>query len=444
MQHTMRLNAHVWIALASFCWAACLAAAGDLRLVDAVRNGNAKAVRSLLEQHADVNAAQPDGATALAWAANRDDGEMVDLLIGAGAKVNAANEYGETALTLACANGDAAIVEKLLKAGANPNATRWTGETPLMIAAGAGSIEAVKLLLARGVDVNAKESRHGQTALMWTIAEKHPEITRVLVEHGADVRASSKGGFTPLLFAAQQGDVESARTLVAAGADVNSAMPDGTSPLMVAAAGAREALGKFLLDKGAQPNVKDSAGVTPLHSAAQSGQVELVRTLVSHAADLNASLTKNPRGTPAAAGPLRQLNLAGATPFLLAARAGHVEVMRVLSAGGANTALRTQDGTTAVMAAAASGDLPSVQLAVELGGDVNALNQNRQNAIHYAVTNFTGTVDQINAVIQFLAEKGAKLDVKDSRSQTPLSISERRTIDRTADLLRKLIANPPH
>src|SRR5437764_9629924 len=99
MQHRMRLKA----SLGSFVLVAVLASAADLRVLEAVKSGNTKAVRALLGQHADVNAAQPDGATALAWAANRDDVETVDLLIHSGANVNAANEYGETPLTLACA-----------------------------------------------------------------------------------------------------------------------------------------------------------------------------------------------------------------------------------------------------------------------------------------------------------------------------------------------------
>ena len=98
----------------------------DLRLVEAVKNGDKAAVRSLLTQHADVNAAQADGTTALAWAAERDDLQTAELLIQARANVNAANDYGATPLWLACTKANAAMVEKLLKAGANPNAALLT------------------------------------------------------------------------------------------------------------------------------------------------------------------------------------------------------------------------------------------------------------------------------------------------------------------------------
>ena len=97
--------------LSSTVWAA------DLRLLDAVRDGDVKAIHSLLDQHADVNATQPDGATALAVAVHADDAGTAELLIRAGADVNRANEYGETPLSLACANGNAQIVGTLIKAG---------------------------------------------------------------------------------------------------------------------------------------------------------------------------------------------------------------------------------------------------------------------------------------------------------------------------------------
>src|ERR1700681_2237966 len=88
-------------------------AATDLRLVDATKRGDKAAILSLLQQHVDVNASQPDGATAISWAAYRDDLETADLLISAGANVNVANEdSSETPLLLACANGSAGMVDR--------------------------------------------------------------------------------------------------------------------------------------------------------------------------------------------------------------------------------------------------------------------------------------------------------------------------------------------
>src|SRR5687767_1481405 len=92
-------------------------------LADAAMRGNKQAVRSLLEQKADVNGAQVDGTTALHWAVRSDDLETAELLIRAGANVSAANRVGAIPLQLAAINGNAAMIEKLIKAGADPNAS---------------------------------------------------------------------------------------------------------------------------------------------------------------------------------------------------------------------------------------------------------------------------------------------------------------------------------
>src|SRR3984957_10606234 len=102
-----------------------LASAAELKLIDAIKDQNRRAVLQMIAAHADVNAALPDGSTPLAWAAYEDDAVAVDLLLKAKAKAATADQYGETPLTLACANGSPVIVEKLIDAGADANAARW-------------------------------------------------------------------------------------------------------------------------------------------------------------------------------------------------------------------------------------------------------------------------------------------------------------------------------
>src|SRR5262245_20177528 len=115
---TRGLSFFLWLILAL---PGLAAPSNDTRVVDAARNKDKQGLRGALQQHADVNTAQADGTTAVAWAAHWDNLEIADLLIGAGANVNSANEYGATPLWLACENGNARMVETLLKAGANPN-----------------------------------------------------------------------------------------------------------------------------------------------------------------------------------------------------------------------------------------------------------------------------------------------------------------------------------
>ena len=108
---------------------------GDLRLVDAARGQDASAVRTLIDQQTPVDVAQPDGATALHWAAHWDNLQIADLLIRAGADVNVRNELGVAPLSLACINGSAEMVERLLDRDADANHALPTGVTSLMTCA---------------------------------------------------------------------------------------------------------------------------------------------------------------------------------------------------------------------------------------------------------------------------------------------------------------------
>src|SRR5712671_3033626 len=233
------LSLLVSLALASVGYAAGADAA------TAAQNRDTEALKALLKQRADVNAAQSDGTTALHWAAHWNDAEAVTLLLRAGANAKAANRYGATPLSEAVVSGSAAMIEALLSAGASAKTlTTEDGETVLMTAARSGNTDAVRILLDRGADVNAKESYKGQTALMWAASERHPDVVKLLMAHGADWKVRSidretkpprlsaassispiaRGGFTALLFSAREGDIESARVMldnVHGGVDIN-------------------------------------------------------------------------------------------------------------------------------------------------------------------------------------------------------------------------------
>lgn len=433
----------------------------DLRVLEAVQRGDNRALRALLAKRVDVNAPAGDGATALAWAAYKDDLEAVELLIRAGAKVNVANDYGVTPLTLACVNKNTKIINSLLIAGAAPNAVQKTGDTAFMTCVRTGDEQAVRLLLAHDAEVNTRDAWTGQTALMWAAAEKHPGVVRLLIEHGADVNAASKGGFTSLMFAAQQGDADSAQALLGNGAKVNGlASKDGLTPLLISCAASHLSVAKVLLDAGADPNAADRRGYTPLHyAAANRGMVELLKPLLAKGALPNSQVLKD---TGRISDTFRRSEI-GLTPFALAAAAANVQAMRILTASGADVDLPSGEGFTPLMLAAGLGifeprpeaqyrsALEAVQAAVELGANVNAVARNGWTALHGAA--YTGA----DAVIQYLVQHGARMNILDQYGQTPLSIAAavvtqesgefayirpHRFYDSTYDLLLKLGATP--
>jgi len=397
--------------------------AADLHLIDAVKSGDAKAVRSLLAQHADVNTIEADGFTALHWAAQRDNLEIASLLLAAGADVKAASRYNITPLSLASTNGDAPLIERFLKAGADPNATSEQGQTALMTAALTGKLDAVKLLLVHGASVNIKEPWKGQTALMWAASEGNTDAAAMLIEFGAEVNAKSNSGFTPFLFAVRNGHIDVAKVLLAHGANVNDVAPGGASALAMAAINAYYELGVVLLDHGANPNTPDprgsvlhslawmrrpgsspsaGAGGPPIGPPVQEGKVdslEFAKALLAHGANPNVRIAwkeikynrdfgqvKLPPDIPIGR---KYISYVGATPFYVAAQSGDAAYMRVLAAGGADPKMATVQNITPLMAAAGIGywdgespgpyagcpeseRLDAVKVAIELGNNINA------------------------------------------------------------------------
>ena len=180
-------------------------------IADAVMNQNAGCGSRVSCQKADVNAAQPDGTTALHWAARWDDLETAQLLIRAGADARAANHDGATPMFLAAQNGSAAMIELLLKAGADVNAPVLShGETALMMASRSGSVDAVKMLLDHGAadqrqrhfarnhgaDVGRRTGPHrgggvAGRARAPTCA-RNPKYLRPLKRRGSGVRSSQE------------------------------------------------------------------------------------------------------------------------------------------------------------------------------------------------------------------------------------------------------------
>ena len=434
--------------------------AADRPLVAAVKSLDRSTVRSLIRQRADVNLAQPDGTTALYWAAEKNDPELVRLLIQAGADANAASRYGYTPLFMAALNGNGAIVEALLKAGGNANAATSDGETPLMIAARTGIVSAVSVLLAHGANPNTVERQRGQTALMWAAGEGHAETIQALIRRGAHMGARSTQGWTSILFAARNGRHDAVRVLLDAGADVNDALarptrqgrgggvapavePSGASALLLAVGSNHYELAAYLLERGADPNAANE-GWTALHqitwmrkpaqtaSAGPHGSgnmdsLELVRRLAARGADLNARMRRR-----ASVGPT-DFNMAGATAFIMAARTGDAPMMRLLASLGADPLLANDDNTTPLMAAAGLGThepgadpgtepeaFEAVKVALELGGNVNAVNKDGDTAMHGAA------YKQFPSVVRYLAAHDANPSIWNTRNRqgwTPLRIA---------------------
>jgi len=233
------------------------------------------------------------------------------------------------------------------------------------------------------------------------------------------------------MFAARQNATDAAGALADLKADMNAADPDGTTALQLAVLNVHYDLASMLLRKGADPNVGDNSGMTALYAAvdmrAPAGMMtrpnpklsaeidagEMVRILLANGANPNVRLKKPIIG--------RHNNLIGdtslgegTTALMRAAKGNDLAVMRTLLDGGADPTLTLKDRTTTAMIATS---LDGIKLLVERGVDVNAFNTSGQTILHNAAGRGS------NAIIQYLAEKGARLDQKDKQGRTALDIA---------------------
>ena len=372
--------------------------AGRSDVADAAMKGDRTAVRLLLQQKADVNAPQVDGATALHWAVYRDDLETAGLLIRAGANARAANREGVTPLAMASLYGNAAMIGTLLKAGADAKERGPSGESMLMYAARNGNPEAIKVLLEAGADVNATENLRGTTALMWAAEQRHPLAVKALLDGGADFRARSGPAGLPRNYMAMRvlaGNVEAARKrrLAAAaagrtyqeqleferangittggrgfapgpgqrGAPGTAGAPPAPDPddevilaglvgsggggltaLVFAAREGDPASARLLLDAGADVNQTTEYGWTPLLTATNNRHYGLATNLIERGADVN--LANKGGWTPLYLATDNR-NIEGGDYPVPRADMDHLDFIKVLLDRGANPNGRIKDDT---------------------------------------------------------------------------------------------------
>jgi ankyrin repeat protein len=453
------------ILISAICFAG-VAAAADTRLADAVEQGDLSAVRALLQEKVDVNAAQGDGTTALHWAAFKDDLDTAKLLINSGAKVTAATRVGAiTPLFMACRNGSGPMIELLLKAGANANSSTSEGTTALMMAASSGSPDGIRVLLDHGADVNAKEAAHGQTALMFAAALNRDAAIRMLLTHGADPNATSMvvrlartrftddgnpvpepepgapkpdanrvetprssggkpeekpmprergasvmGGQTALLYAARDGQLDAARALAEGGADINRvSAEEKISPLVMAIMNGHFDVAMYLLNRGADPNRASDLGLAALYA------------------------TIDVQWAPYAWFP---------QPLTGQERVTHLELMRALLDHGANPNARLAKklwmrsfgertwvdpvGATPFWRAAQSNDVPAMKLLVAAGADPKITTNAGDTALMvaaglgWAPNNTTVVPDSWMAAVKYCLELGIDVNAVDNKGYTAL------------------------
>ena len=407
---------------------------GQAPLHIALQSRHTDMVRRLLDVGADVEQADLGGEPPLLLATRLGDPDMVEVLLEAGAQVDTRDlNYGQTALMIAVREEHAGLVERLLVAGADVNAQSFAGEVHRMVLP-----SEVPVGTSQGVGIN----RSG------------------LPDRG--MRYPITGMKTPLLYATRQGNLELTRQLVEAGADIETADANGITPLInailnhsivnVNRSGQSDHLkiAQYLVEAGANVNAQDWYGQTALwvtvdtrnlefavtettNRVDREGAFALIESLLAAGADPNPRTREFPpeRRFIAGTGSNGWVDMTGQTPFLRASVAGDLRVLQLLLDYGADPNITTFDGTNALMLAAgitwavaetfdegADALLETVKLTHALGNDINAVNSLGLRAIHGAANRGS------NDIISYLAENGALLDVADNEGRTAINWAE--------------------
>ena len=295
--------------------------------VESLRTGDREALL-----HADaklLNARGPQGATPFMFAALYGDAPLLAQLLKRGANPNAKDDSGSTALMWAVTRNNLAEARVLLDHGAEVNALSDYQRSPLMIAAGLpGSRPLVKLLLAHGANPNPTKHPDGESSpLIQAALGADPEGMQLLIDHGADVKASAAGA---LMLAYVQECPKCAELLIKH--DLSKDVYTGTLQLVAPFADA--ATVRTLLDHGAAADAPDPLGHTPLAYAAGSDQahVEVVKLLLDHGAAVN-SKSPHPSSGDTGMTVLDIARLRGDTPVTaLLAKAGGVSAVSLSAA----------------------------------------------------------------------------------------------------------------
>jgi len=362
-------------------------AAGKSEVADAVMKGDAATLRALLQQKADVNAPQVDGATALHWAVYRADGAAADLLIAAGAKVDAANRDGFTPLAMASLYGNVPMIEKLVKAGASATQKLANGETMVMLAARNGNPQAIKALVAAGADVNAKENLRGTTALMWAAEQRHPAAVKMLLEVGADHKAKSGPAGLPRNYMAP-------RVNTAAVKDAQRRYAEA-----IAAGRTYEQQLEYEVAHGSKINIGfRQRQLSAAGSAAGAAPPAPGASTAAQPGAAAAAETATPRTAPGAE--------AGAPP--------EGDDTEVIIAGLVGTG---GGGLTALVFAAREGELESAKNLLDAGADVNQTTEYGWTPL------LTATNNRHYKLAEYLIERGANPNIANKGGWTPLYLA---------------------
>ena len=267
-----------------------------------------------------------------------------------------------------------------------------------------GDAEAVRRLLAAGAQVDQPIMANGGTALHVAAAENDIPMAQILLDAGADVRATNEYGSMPLMTAAGNGARECAQLLLDRGAQINAVDANGLSAIARAIQHGQLDMLDFLADHGADLDVTSNTGWTLLHLAAAQDNAETIRWCADHHV------------------PLDELNHDGKSALYLSARNGRTNAVQALLAAGADPNLaETNNLWTPLMASSRYAQPEIARQLLAAGADLERRNRYGATALLLAAS---GTSTE---TIDLLLDAGARADVFNAKGEGVLRMAMRET-----------------
>lgn len=392
---------------------------GYTPLLYAVEGGHVDVARLLVSKGADVNQSARGTYNPLMMAVYRSNVEMMKLLAENGARIE--NRY----LSMAIVHGSPSAVRFLLEQGANPNGSypvtpdpKQPGPKPvavIIMAGQRGDPEILRLLIEHGADLKVRD-QNGWSALRWAKSAKKMEAAKVLedaglrddfaddealikalwakddaavaaiLERGANANARDGRGVSALIIAARNGEVGSVEALLRKGADANHASPYNATPLITAAENGNVQIIARLLAAGADVRHRERIEQTALYQAVSHKHEDAARSLLEGGADPNDG------------------------SLALAALGGNMAILKLLLEKGAQPG---RDGRHLLSEAARGGRNEAVLLLLEQGADPRG-GEGDMTPLHYAAANCDA------AAVKAMLAKGANPNARDLSGDTPL------------------------
>ncbi|XP_044739630.1 serine/threonine-protein phosphatase 6 regulatory ankyrin repeat subunit C-like [Chrysoperla carnea] len=394
-----------------------------------IKNNRLEIIELLLKHNADVNVEDEDRNTPLFYAIQNPNLKITKLLLDNGANVK---DYPEL-LNIAVKRGCTEIVELLLQHNADVNATDENGYTALLSTLSdfyqdfcklrpdrdsyVNNIKRkiTKLLLNHGANVDA-ETRGGWTALHFAVYNGYSQVVEVLLEYNANVNVREKKNLeTPLHMSARRKNVEICEMLLNKGDDVDAGERNGLTALHIATLEGSNEIVKLLLERGAEVDSKTKYNITPLYLSAQRGQQEIIETLLKFGADINCR------------------NMDGNRALHIASQFGHVKVVTTLLEYGCDINSRDIDGRTALHIASHLGHNEVVTTLLEYGCDINSRDKVGNIALHIA------SHQGHNEIVTTLLEYGSDINIMTYNNLTPLDYAKTAEKAKTIEILKRHI-----